>query len=68
MWFEYLKDVKDYDEGITDEWKEDANGVLVFVSPDLLVLIFAMTSKSEDRDLLSDHRFLHHEKLQNAIP
>jgi len=33
MWSEYLKDVKDYDERTTDEWKEDAEGVLVFVSP-----------------------------------
>ncbi|KAI0000142.1 hypothetical protein BJV74DRAFT_794417 [Russula compacta] len=30
MWSEYLKDVEDYDTRVTDAWKDDANGVLVF--------------------------------------
>ena len=37
MWSEYLKDVKEYDEALTETWKEDANGVLTFVSLRLLV-------------------------------
>jgi hypothetical protein len=37
MWSEYLKDVDDYDKRLADGWKHDANGVLVFVSPHLLV-------------------------------
>ena len=37
MWSEYLKDVKEYDETLTETWKEDANGVLTFVSAHLLV-------------------------------
>ena len=37
MWSEYLKDVKEYDEALTETWKEDANGVLTFVSLHLLV-------------------------------
>jgi hypothetical protein len=32
MWSEYLKNVDDYDKRLTDGWKDDANGVLVFVS------------------------------------
>jgi hypothetical protein len=32
MWSEYLEDVKEFDTGLTDTWKEDANGVLTFVS------------------------------------
>ncbi len=31
MWFKYLKNVDDYDERLTDGWKSDANGVLVFI-------------------------------------
>jgi hypothetical protein len=37
MWSEYLEDVKAFDTGLTETWKEDANGVLTFVSPMLLV-------------------------------
>ncbi len=36
MWSEYLKSVDDYDKRLTDGWKADANGVLVFVSLHLL--------------------------------
>ena len=32
MWSEYLENVDDYDKRLTDGWKDDANGVLVFVS------------------------------------
>ena len=32
MWSEYLKNVDGYDKRLTDGWKDDANGVLVFVS------------------------------------
>jgi hypothetical protein len=37
MWSEYLKNVDDYDKRLTDGWKDDVNGVLVFVSLRLLV-------------------------------
>ncbi|KAN0113969.1 hypothetical protein V8E52_007118 [Russula decolorans] len=30
MWSEYLKNVDGYDKRLTDGWKDDANGVLVF--------------------------------------
>ena len=32
MWSEYLKIVDEYDKRLTDRWKEDTKGVLVFVS------------------------------------
>ena len=32
MWNMYLDEVKEDDKRITDAWKEDANGLLVFVS------------------------------------
>ena len=37
MWSEYLKNVDDYDKRLTSGWKDEANGVLVFVSLRLLV-------------------------------
>ncbi|KAI0287656.1 hypothetical protein BC826DRAFT_1108255 [Russula brevipes] len=30
MWFEYIKEVKEYDERMINTWKEDANGIFVF--------------------------------------
>lgn len=37
MWKMYLDEVKENDERITDTWKEDATGILVFVSLNLLI-------------------------------
>jgi hypothetical protein len=39
MCSEYLKNVDEYDKRVTDGWKEDAKGVLVFVSLYLLVRV-----------------------------
>ena len=36
MWDIYLDEVKEDDKRISDAWKDDSNGILVFVSPDLL--------------------------------
>ena len=36
----YLDEVKKDDKRIADAWKEGSNGVLVFVSPNLLILLF----------------------------
>ena len=40
----YLYEVRDDDQRISDAWKEDSNGILVFVSPNLLTLFVSMTS------------------------
>jgi len=40
MWNIYLEEVKEDDQRIANAWKEDANGILVFVSLDLLVSLF----------------------------
>ena len=37
IWNMYLDEVKEEDKRITDAWKEDATGLLVFVSLNLLV-------------------------------
>ena len=40
MWNMYLDEVEEDDKRITDAWKEDADGLLVFVSLNLLVFLF----------------------------
>jgi hypothetical protein len=40
MWTEYLNDVEEFDTELTETWKEDASGVLTFVSLNLLVPAF----------------------------
>ena len=40
----FLDEVKNDDKRIADAWKEDSNGILVFVSPNLLTLFVSMTS------------------------
>jgi hypothetical protein len=42
MWNMYLDEVKEDDQRMTDTWKEDANGLLVFVSLNLLVSLFIL--------------------------
>ena len=45
MWSEYLKDVEEYDTELSNTWKEDAGGLLTFVSPHVLTPVFvAMTT------------------------
>jgi Family of unknown function (DUF6535) len=68
MWAEYLKNVDDYDKRLTDGWKDDANGVLVFVSRHLLAPVFiTVTIRVTDRSFLRNRRILHHRKLQTLI-
>jgi hypothetical protein len=40
MWNLYLNEVKEDDQGMADVWKQDAKGILVFVSLNLLVHLF----------------------------
>jgi hypothetical protein len=66
MWAEYLKNVDDYDSRLTEGWKGDANGVLVFVSRHLLVPVHHSDDLG-DRSFLRNCRILHHRKLQTLI-
>lgn len=67
MWSEYLKDVEDYDTRVTDAWKDDANGVLVFVSPNLQVLVVHHNDNLGDWSFLRNCRILYHRKLPNVV-
>ncbi len=40
MWNLYLNEIKEVDRGMADVWKQDAKGILVFVSLNLLVHLF----------------------------
>jgi hypothetical protein len=40
IWNMYLDGVKEDDQRTTKTWKDDANGILVFVSLNLLVSLF----------------------------
>ena len=64
---EYLKNVDEYDKRVTDGWKEDAKGVLVFVSPHLLVRV-SITMTISETGLFSATRIIHHRKLQVVVP
>ena len=68
MWPEYLKNVDDFDKRITNGWKDEANGVLIFMSLYLLVLVsITVTVWEPDRSFLCNCRCLHHRKLQTLI-
>ena len=44
LWDIYLDEVKEDDERISKAWKDDSDGILVFVSPNLLAQFVSMTS------------------------
>ena len=52
MWNMYLNEVEEDDKRITEAWKEDANGILVFVSLNLLVLLVHFNDELKDRSFL----------------
>jgi hypothetical protein len=39
LWSMYLTEVEKQDKEITDRWKRDTDGILVFVSPGLILLV-----------------------------
>jgi hypothetical protein len=47
LWDMYLDEVKEEDKRISDAWKEDSNGILVFVSPNLLIFLLASMTSSK---------------------
>jgi hypothetical protein len=41
MWTLYLNEVKEDDNAMADVWKQDAKGILVFVSLNMLIYLFS---------------------------
>jgi Family of unknown function (DUF6535) len=63
IWDMYLDEVKEDDKRIADAWKDDSNGILVFVSPNLLMIplfVSMTTDKLQDRPFLHNYCFLYH--------
>ena len=66
MWSGYLDIVDEYDKRLTERWKEDTKGVLVFVS-------FMYRSQCppyndpRDRSFFLYCRILHHPKLPTLV-
>ena len=59
IWDMYLDEVKEDDKRISDAWKEDSNGILVFVSPNLLTFLF-ISDELQDRPFLCNCWRLYH--------
>ena len=49
----YLDEVKDEDQRISDAWKEDSNGILVFVSPNILIPFVSLNDNFQKTGLFS---------------
>jgi uroporphyrinogen-III synthase len=56
----YLDVVKEEDKRIADAWKEDANGILVFVSPSSVDLLVRLNDKLKDRSFRCNCWCIHH--------
>ena len=60
VWKMYLEEIDADDKRMTDAWKQDAKGVLVFVSPKLLISAFvSMTSPKDGSFLRNRYRIYH---------
>jgi hypothetical protein len=59
MWNMYLNEVKNDDKRITDARKEDANGILVFVSLSVGLPV-RLNDKQKDRSFLRNCWHLYH--------
>ena len=53
LWNMYLDEVKDEDQRISDAWKEDSNGILVFVSPNILIPFVSLNDNFQKTGLFS---------------
>ena len=47
LWDIYLKEVEEDDERISKAWKDNSDGILVFVSPNLLLTLFVSMTSSK---------------------
>lgn len=46
MWLGYMDEADKYDTLVTDLWKDDANSVLIFVSPNALITSIQVDNSS----------------------
>lgn len=63
IWDTYLNEVKEDDKRIADGWKEDSNGIIVFVCLNPLIIppfVSMTTDRLQDRSFLGDCWLLYH--------
>jgi hypothetical protein len=68
MWSIYKEEAEKYDEAVTEAQKKDADGVLVFVGYNLLIVSSLGLTSSKDWSVLRNRRRVHCRKLQVVIP
>jgi hypothetical protein len=67
MWSEYMKEADTFDTLVSDLWKDDADGVLVFVSPDIRSRAFRGLISFQDRSVVRRRGHILGGKLSNVI-
>ena len=68
MWSIYEKEAVKYDREVTEAQKKDADGVLVFVGYNLLIVSSLGLTGSKDWPVLRSRRLVPYRKLQEVIP
>ena len=68
MWSEYMKEADTFDTLLSDLWRDDADGVLVFVSPDIRLRVFRALISLRDCPVFRHRGHISRVKLSNVIP
>lgn len=63
-----MEEANKYDKAVTNAQKDDANGVLVFVSYNLPIMSSVEVTGFKDWSLLRSRGLVHCRKLQKVIP
>jgi hypothetical protein len=63
---ENLNEIEEDDQRMTDAWKQDAKGALVFVSPKLLIRV-RLNDKPEDWSFLRNCRRIYHRIMRFGV-
>jgi hypothetical protein len=60
MWTKYMGEAEKYDEQISEDWREDSNGILVFVRLSSTFPAVHRNDCRKDRSSLYNCRRIHH--------
>ena len=67
MWSGYMEEADEHDTRVSDGWKDGANGVLVFVSPNTPIPKVQKMTSSQDWPFIRHRGHIYHSKLSNVI-
>ncbi len=68
MWSIYKEEADTYEGAVAEAQKGDADGVLVFVGYNLLIVSSLGLTGSKDWSILRSHCRVHCRKLQEVVP